>query len=446
MEVDQILSRIRNEWQREMDNSSLIRDLMNKISQGKATYADAQDVAIKAGDALSDLFRRYLPEALVDGRLPEEIADKLIRQPLMDTYKLASSQAADVQRSLNQAADIGIDAVVPDPNVDQIDGIIHGISTARDYHHYEESFLDQVENFPEGVVDDTVRANADFQYHAGLSPTIERKTDGKCCPWCSRLAGTYPYEDVRNAGNDVFRRHRNCHCQVLFNPGDGSKRRQNVHSRQWTDSDRDELRERRIHYGQKETFESDNGEIRARKVNNYHENNLYVDQNVTIAPKEIRRINEQITAAKELHGLTRKCDAPFVIINDADRLAAYNPRTNTFYVSSRLADARNIVKLQTGYACPSDQRSTMVHELFHWKDAEDYRKTVGPIISATRTSPYSIYQREKAGRELIKAGYSGEEMEKIKQISKYAVEKQIDNDLEEVYTELRTKQLIERGQ
>jgi hypothetical protein len=153
----------------------------------------------------------------------------------MDTYKLASSQAANVQRSMNEAADIGIDAVVPDPNVDQVDGIIHGISTARDYYHYEESFLDQVENFPEGVVDDTVRANADFQYHAGLSPTIERKTDGKCCPWCSRLAGTYPYEDVRNTGNDVFRRHRNCHCQVLFNPGDGSKRRQNVHSRQWTD-------------------------------------------------------------------------------------------------------------------------------------------------------------------------------------------------------------------
>ena len=153
----------------------------------------------------------------------------------MDNYRLIADQAEKLQQALNEAAGIGINAIVPDANKDQIDGIIHGISSAQSYEHYQESFLDQIENFGEGVVDDFVRENADFQYHAGLSPTIERKTDGKCCPWCSALAGTYPYEDVRNAGNDVFRRHRNCHCQVLFNPGDGSKRRQNVHSRQWTD-------------------------------------------------------------------------------------------------------------------------------------------------------------------------------------------------------------------
>lgn len=84
-------------------------------------------------------------------------------------------------------------------------------------------------------MDDFVRENADFQYKAGLSPTIERKTTGKCCAWCSNLAGSYPYEDVKDKGNDVFRRHKNCHCQILYNPRDGSKRRQNVHTRQWTD-------------------------------------------------------------------------------------------------------------------------------------------------------------------------------------------------------------------
>ena len=116
----------------------------------------------------------------------------------------------------------------------RLTGIIHGISTAQTYKHYEEGFLDQVENFGEGVVDDFVRENADFQYHAGHSPTIERKAMSKCCTGCDHLVGTYAYEDVSDRRNDVFRRHKNCHCQIFFNPGDGSKRRQNVHSRAWT--------------------------------------------------------------------------------------------------------------------------------------------------------------------------------------------------------------------
>ena len=89
-----------------------------------------------------------------------------------------------------------------------------------------------VSNFCMSIVDDFVRENADFQYNAGMSPKIVRTTDGKCCKWCDKLAGTYDYEKVRNTGNDVFRRHRNCGCIVAYDPGDG--RIQNAHSKEWT--------------------------------------------------------------------------------------------------------------------------------------------------------------------------------------------------------------------
>lgn len=240
MDTDQILKTIRSEWQKQIDADSLVREVRVKIKGKAATYADAESLAIRAGRILSDLFRKYLPGATVDGRLFKETADKLIRRPLMDNYHMIAQEAEKLQTALNEAAGINIKAIVPDVNKDQIDGIIHGIGTAQNYEHYEESFLDQVENFGEGVVDDFVRENADFQYKAGLSPTIERRSNGKCCPWCSRLAGTYLYENVQNAGNEVFRRHRNCHCQVLFNPGDGSKRRQNVHTRKWTNEARND--------------------------------------------------------------------------------------------------------------------------------------------------------------------------------------------------------------
>lgn len=74
-------------------------------------------------------------------------------------------------------------------------------------------------------MDSTVKTNADFQYKAGLRPKIRRMTDGKCCEWCSRLAGVYDYPDVPK---DVFRRHANCGCVVEYDPGDG-KQTENVH-------------------------------------------------------------------------------------------------------------------------------------------------------------------------------------------------------------------------
>lgn len=95
--------------------------------------------------------------------------------------------------------------------------------------------LDEViTNFCMSIVDDSVKNNADFHYKTGLRPKIIRITDGRCCEWCSKLAGSYDYEKVRNAGNDVFRRHRNCGCIVAYDPDDGTKRIQNAHNKQWT--------------------------------------------------------------------------------------------------------------------------------------------------------------------------------------------------------------------
>lgn len=233
MDTNQILLQIQRDWLKEIRADKEIIAMQEIINSGRGTFAEAQNIAIRSGRILSAIFRRRLPDALVDGRLFEQTADLLIKQPLIDAHLLVASQAAEVMRALNEAAGIGIAPIVPDPNMDQINGIIHGISTAAQYTHYEESFMDQIENFAECVVDDVVHDNAEFQYNAGLSPTIERRAVSNCCTWCSRLAGVYDYASVSDRGNDVFRRHKNCHCQILFNPGDGSKRRQDVRTRRW---------------------------------------------------------------------------------------------------------------------------------------------------------------------------------------------------------------------
>lgn len=444
MDYDEILRKILRKYGVATDNIRTMQVIESKLKKRTATYADANKYAQDIGGILTDIFREYLPEALIDGKLYRAAAEVLIQQPMVTAGRDVAEVTKQIQKAMNEEAGIGMNAVDPGLNRDQIDGIITGIGNAESYDSYVERFMDQVEGFFEGEVDDFVRENADFQYKAGLSPTIERKISGKCCSWCAKLAGTYPYEDVRDRGNDVFRRHNNCHCLILYNPADGSKRRQDVHLREW--GSEDELRERRLHYGEKKEFIHEKQKILARKIGNYSENNLYIDQNVNLSPREIRRINTQITKAKELHGIVDNCDAIFIIVKDEETLAAYKPRTNELFVSSRMAKEKDIYKLQQDYVYSGDSRSTIVHELFHWKDANEYRRTVGEITDASAKSEYTLYQQRKAEQALIDAGITSKKPSDIRrEISKYAEKTLIDNNYEEAYTELRTKQLIEGG-
>lgn len=235
MDYDKILRKILRKYGAATDNIRTMQVIESKLKKHTATYADANKYAQDIGGILTDIFREHLPEALTDGKLYRAAAEVLVQQPMVTAGRDVAEVTKQIQKAMNEEAGIGMNAVDPGLNQDQIDGIITGICNAESYDNYVERFMDQVEGFFEGEVDDFVRENADFQYKAGLSPTIERKISGKCCSWCAKLAGTYPYEDVKDRGNDVFRRHNNCHCQILYNPADGSKKRQNAHSKIWTE-------------------------------------------------------------------------------------------------------------------------------------------------------------------------------------------------------------------
>lgn len=73
--------------------------------------------------------------------------------------------------------------------------------------------------------DDRMKAEAKFRSGAGLQCYITRKTDGKCCEWCSAIAGRYEYY---SEPKDVYRRHDNCGCSVTYENG---RKRQDVWSK-----------------------------------------------------------------------------------------------------------------------------------------------------------------------------------------------------------------------
>ena len=240
MDPNEILTRILRRYGTLTDQIRATQIIESKISKKIATYADADQMALRIGQALTKALKENLPDALTDGMLYRAIAEVVLERPLKVAGADVARFAKEIQQGLNDAAGIGIQPIVPEMNQDQIDGIITGICNEESFDAGADTLFSRLENCLEGYVDDFVRENADFQYRAGLSPKIERRAVGKCCAWCSRLAGTYEYSDVSDRGNEVFRRHKNCHCIVNYVPANGAKRRQNVHTKKWTDGNRDD--------------------------------------------------------------------------------------------------------------------------------------------------------------------------------------------------------------
>ncbi len=70
-----------------------------------------------------------------------------------------------------------------------------------------------------------------FRSDAGLKCWIVRTTDGKCCSWCTSIAGRYEYGKEPQS---VYRRHDNCGCTVTYENG---RQRQDVWSKRTWESD-----------------------------------------------------------------------------------------------------------------------------------------------------------------------------------------------------------------
>ena len=83
---------------------------------------------------------------------------------------------------------------------------------------------------------------------AGLKTSIIRDAAPGCCKWCSDVAGRYTYGEEPK---DVYRRHDNCSCTVVYESGRG---RQNVWSKQYWSAEqereylrlRDELKAKKM--------------------------------------------------------------------------------------------------------------------------------------------------------------------------------------------------------
>lgn len=215
-----LLARLRVLFENNL-SSSRADALLEKIAAGKAGYADAGDYAEEVGHALADAFSFITEADLPDGRMYWNIADRVVRPLLEEDHALVSGAAVRVQQTLNAAAGLGLKAQAAPLDEDRVAGLLNKLAAAVRYDDVADILNEPVITFSRAVVDETVRRNIEFQGKAGLNPKIIRRTSGKCCEWCSRMAGTYSYPNVPR---DVYRRHARCRCSLEYDPGSGRRK------------------------------------------------------------------------------------------------------------------------------------------------------------------------------------------------------------------------------
>lgn len=235
--LPELLEKVRSDFEKNLKKSRGAAEFVKKLQEKNATYADAGDYAEEVGKALAESFRKNLTaETLPDGKMYFNIADRLLSDMLGADYRLVSESSVNVQQILNDAAGIRIKPQKAPLNKSRVEGLVNRVSEAEKYEEASWLLDEPVKTFSRSVVDDTLKANVEFQGKAGLSPKIIRRTSGKCCKWCEKLAGTYEYPDVPKK---VYQRHERCRCIVEYDPGSG-KKRQNIRSKEWHTPEEDD--------------------------------------------------------------------------------------------------------------------------------------------------------------------------------------------------------------
>lgn len=228
--VPELLEKIQREFNAKISRNKKIQRIQEMIENGTATYEKAYEYAQEVGEALVTALQKHInSEILPDGHMYFNIADRILNSTLETNHVLVANVSVEIQEILNRQARLRLKGIKPDLNRHRIKSIIERIVHEELFDNVSWMIGEPIVNFTQSVVDDTIKANAHFQYESGLFPKIIRIVHGsEPCDWCKKVAGVYKYPDVPE---DVYKRHDRCRCVVEYDPGDA--RRQNIWTKEW---------------------------------------------------------------------------------------------------------------------------------------------------------------------------------------------------------------------
>ena len=173
---------------------------------------------------------------------------------------------------------------------------------------------------------------------------------------------------------------------------------------------------------------------RANTVND----NIYISDNVKLKRKELHNFDKSITKLYDILGETKSVGKPNICIISPEEMmsnaiASYIPTQNVLNINSAYFSTKDLSDLQKEFARPENRVSTILHELIHWQDANNYRKKFGEINNYFEYCKYLNKIYKPKVEKLIQKGYN------INDISKYARTKMAGREFDEVFDEYRVK-------
>lgn len=139
---------------------------------------------------------------------------------------------------------------------------------------------------------------------------------------------------------------------------------------------------------------------------------VYISDRAKIKPKALNAINQNTNRVLKEYGISIERKPEIVILADDELKNAwglYDPCTNTVYYSQSIAD-KEIQKLSGG------KDAVERHEMWHMKQAEDFRKA-GWDITRENRGKYLQKLCEKCKKNIDNAGVT---RDNVKEISEYA--------------------------
>lgn len=283
----------------------LIRaDFERFLDEESPELPDMSVANMKQADSYAHLVGRCLalaiaehvkPEALPDGRLYYNIAEKILDPSLRENHRLVNEFCGEIQELINERQGIHITPQAAKYPEERAHALINAAAHEEDWSKTERILDDSVRTLTDSFYADNVKANADLRSKAGLKTYIVREGGSKCCPWCADLVGRYAYPD--EVPKDVYRRHDNCTCSVTYVNGRG---RQNVWSKQFWSAE------------QEREYLHLRDEMKAQRLTAFPEGAK--DKPVRLSKKEIQAIMERVG------GLTFKGSNDKIILSDSSSI------------------------------------------------------------------------------------------------------------------------------
>lgn len=198
-----------------------IKSLEKKLADGTLTMKEGAELTDLRAQAFGTAFSGGVLDIAQDER--ESACTELLRKRCDDTDEVAEA----AQRAALSRQGLNLTPPTAPFEEDRARKIGHSL---EDDTVPDETIQRRAKSATETMIrsqyDRNMKQGAKTCAEAGLKTYIIRDSASGCCKWCDEVAGKFAYG---SEPKDVYRRHDNCSCSVVYESGRG---RQNVWSKQ----------------------------------------------------------------------------------------------------------------------------------------------------------------------------------------------------------------------